>query len=273
MSLFHYADINSVASILQNKKLWLTDLSFLNDKNELHGGIEELLHALETPIPGLWANHEYIKESVEYLRDGLRDSVGYGLEEKPIFTCSFSRAEDLLSQWRAYGSYAIELDEKRLLNDVPNLKQCIYDTRTKKKTAAGHVTSALIAVSNDMGANDGCIGTKCIDALSDIVTVAATFKHEGFTEEQEVRLIMQSDDEKHPVKYRPKGNLLIPYIEVGISLDCIKAVHIGPMNEQDLAFKSLSSFAKQIEREWQIETSNIEYWLQVKNSPTPYRTI
>jgi hypothetical protein len=65
--------------------------------------------------------------------------------------------------------------------------------------------------------------------------------------------------------------MLIPYLELPISLDCIKCIHIGPSKEQELAYQSMVSFVQHIEREWRIESGNIEYWLQVETSEIPYR--
>lgn len=46
MPLFHYTDINAVEAILKNKKIWLTDIRYMNDARELHDGIEVFLDVL-----------------------------------------------------------------------------------------------------------------------------------------------------------------------------------------------------------------------------------
>ena len=38
MSLFHYTDASAVLSIIGNKKLWLTDIRFMNDSDEALDG-------------------------------------------------------------------------------------------------------------------------------------------------------------------------------------------------------------------------------------------
>ena len=35
ISLYHYTNVDAVYSILQTKKIWLTDVRFLNDTSEL----------------------------------------------------------------------------------------------------------------------------------------------------------------------------------------------------------------------------------------------
>lgn len=271
MPLFHYTHANAVHSILQNQKLWLTDIRFLNDSQELHDGIGRLSDALKTPMPGLFENHDYSTKAIEYLRDAFGDTVSYGIDSEPIFVFSFARIGNLLSQWRAYGNYAIEFDEDLLQEFIPKLSPCIYDPKLKSGSAITAVTKAITAISQDMGRNDGCTGVESIDSLGDLVALAATFKHEGFSEEQEVRIIARAEEGDDSIAYTPKGNKLIPYLEVPISLDCIKAIHVGPMSEQDLAYRSMSAFVRKVEKAWQEDSANIEYWLRVEQSSIPYR--
>lgn len=271
MPLIHYTHVQAVHSILLSKTLRLTDVRFLNDSQELHDGIERLSDELKTPIYGLFASYEYMERSVEYLRSAFEDTVSYGIDEEPVFVFSFGRVENLLSQWRAYGSYAIEFDEKHLLECVPALRPCIYDLKTKHGSATVAVTKAITDISQEMAANDGAIGEKGIDSLGGLIELAATFKHEGFSEEEEVRIVTRAYEHDHSIQYTPRGNKLIPYLEVPISLDCIKSIRVGPMNDQDLAFRSMAAFARKVERDWQIASANTEYELSVTKSSIPYR--
>lgn len=271
MSLFHYTHAHAVHSILLNRKLWLTDIRFLNDSQELHDGIGNLDNALKTSIPEQSANNDYKNKAIEFLRDSFNDTVSYGIESEPIFVFSLGRVGNLLSQWRAYGNYAIEFDEQQLEEFVPALRPCIYDPNDKVCRALSAVTKAITDISQDMCRSDGCIGITSIDSLGKLVELAATFKDEGFSEEREVRVITRLQEDDDLITYTPKGNKLIPYLEVPISLDCIKAIHVGPMSDQDLAYRSMSAFVRKIESTWQTDSANIEYWLRVERSSIPYR--
>lgn len=270
-SLYHFTDAQAVYSILLNKSIWLTDLRFLNDSRELYEGVDTFSKALENPRHGLWTNNHYRKESTEYLQKAFSDNVSFGIDEEPVFVFSLSRIGNLLSQWRAYGSYAIEFEERILREEVSTLKECIYSQKEKNETAEYAVASALADISQEMGKNEGRAGEASLDSLSKIMELAATFKDEGFSEEQEIRIVAQAVEDDDSIKFRHKCNKLIPYLEMKISLDCIKAIHIGPMGEQELAFTSMAAFVRKIEKDWQIESSNIEYELSVKKSSIPYR--
>lgn len=270
-SLFHFTDAQAVYSILLNKSIWLTDLRFLNDSRELYDGVDTFSKSLEKPQHGLFTNYDYKKESTEYLKKAFSDTVSFGINEEPIFVFSLSRIGNLLSQWRAYGSYAIEFNERILREEVSTLRECIYSQKEKKEMAKYAVAGALAEISQEMGENEGRAGVASLNSLSKIMELAATFKDEGFSEEQEVRIVAQAVEGDESIKFRHKCNKLIPYLEMKISLDFIKAIHIGPMGEQELAFTSMAAFVRKIEKDWQIDSSNIEYELSVNKSSIPYR--
>lgn len=270
-TLLHYTDAGAIHSILLNKSIWLTDLRFLNDSRELFDGIDTFSNVLGKPRHGLFTNNDYRKESTEFLQKAFSDNISFGISEEPVFVFSLSRINNQLSQWRAYGSYAIEFDERILREEVSNLQECVYVQNKKNEMAKYSVTSALADISQEMGGNEGRTGIKSLDALSKIMERAATFKDEGFSEEQEFRIVERAEEGGDLIKFRHKGNKLIPYLELNISLDCIKAIHVGPMGEQELAYTSMASFVRKIEYDWQIESSNIEYELTVIKSSIPFR--
>ena len=273
MSLYHYTGVQAVHSILKSSKIWMTDIRFLNDTRELHDGLDILTEQLKKAMPGLFSNFEYKDKAVGYIRDALEDHISFGTEEEPIFVFSLSSKKDALSQWRAYGSYAIEFDQAALKDEVEFLKQCIYERKEKIGKAKSNVANAIAIISQEMAKHDGCLSPDSIDALIKLVSDAATFKNSGFIEERESRIILPANDSKYPnnIEYRPKGDMLIPYIELNVSLDCIKSVQVGPTKEQDLAYASMKAFVENIERNWQIDSGNIEYELLVEKSDIPYR--
>ncbi|MCK4794186.1 MAG: DUF2971 domain-containing protein [Desulfobacteraceae bacterium] len=271
ISLYHYTNVDAVYSILRTKKIWLTDVRFLNDTSELHDGVEKLSEVLKRPQHGLFSNDDFKNESTEFLRSSFKDKNSYGINEEPVFVFSFSQKENVLSQWRAYGRYAIEFDRRILHKHVSDLTHCCYDQKTKKNFAKNFVTTALADISQDMSTNNGIARVKSIDALGKLIKLAATFKHEGFSEEDEMRIVAQASVDDDFVKYRPMDNRLIPFIEMDVSLDSIKAIHVGPMSDQELAYISMAAFVQKIESKWQIESNNYAYKLSVEKSSIPYR--
>ena len=273
MSLYHYTDLSAVYSILKNNKLWLTDIRYLNDSKELHEGVAFLIERLKTQSPDVFANFEYFEKAREYIFESLTGLRSYGVSEDPLFLFSLSSEPDCLSQWRAYGSYAIEFDKEMLTSEVSKLLDCQYHDSQKIEKARLHARDAITTVSNDMAKNNGCLGVDALDAVISLSYDAATFKHSGFSEENESRIVLPSNDSEYPsnVKYRPRGDVLIPYIEVPITLDCIKSVMVGPVRNQAMSFASMSEFVYSIERNWQVDSGNIEYEITVNKSTIPFR--
>lgn len=273
MALYHYTDLAAVYSILKNNSIWMTDIRYLNDSHELHDGINVLLEGIQNPEPDVFANQDYYEKARDYLADSLLSLGKYGASEDPLFVFSLSSEADCLSQWRAYGSFAIEFDEDILISEVANISKCIYKKKDKLSKARFQARDLITAVSNDMHKNNGCLGPNSMEAVVSLSNAAASYKHAGFAEEQESRLVMASNDSVFPnnVLYRPKGDILIPYVEATIGLDCIKSITVGPVKNQELSLASLSEFVSNIERNWQVDSNNIEYELSVKKSKIPYR--
>lgn len=273
MSLYHYTNAQAVHSILSKSKIWLTDIRFLNDSQELHDGFSIFFEELKNSKQGLFTNTEYKEKAIECIKSMLFEGKSYSADLEPVFVFSLSSTDDQLSQWRAYGAYAIEFDKKILEEYAGKINQCVYDKKEKNGKATVGLTDAISTISKEMATCNGCMGPLSVDALIKLVYDAAYFKHDGFVEENEHRIIQQSEytDYLSNTMYRSKDNMLVPYIEIEIPLDCIKSIQVGPMKNQELAYSSMYDFVKKIEKKWQADTSNIEYNLPVTKSDIPYR--
>src|SRR5450755_2950832 len=109
--LYHYTDANGLLGILQSRKLWASDVMYLNDSKEIHYG-----HGL-----GLAFIQQFREDSMVYR--SLRRGLGYlssMINEANVndYIVSFCAKPDLLSQWRAYGrngtGFAIGFDRSVL---------------------------------------------------------------------------------------------------------------------------------------------------------------
>jgi hypothetical protein len=273
MSLFHYTDAAAVKSILENRSLWFTDIRFLNDSQEFHDGIKFITESAYGPVSSLWFNHDYLDQARDAVRKTIEENIDFSLSESPLFVCSFTRAQDLLSQWRGYGMYAIEFSEEALGNYLPTTRTCVYGIQEKGSTSQDIIRSALEVITNDLAKNDGRMGTKSMDALSEIALIASIFKNGGFHEEREVRSIEYTHAGDERIKFRSKLDLLIPYIEVKIDLDCIKAIHIGPIRNKELAQLSLDQLIRKELMEYRADGGNVETEIQIIQTSLPYRSM
>jgi hypothetical protein len=264
--LYHYTDVLAVHSILKSRTIWLTDIRFLNDKEEHREGLE----IFEKSLSEIDVDRKYEAKAIDAIRKNLIKAEAFDMNLNPLYIFSLSAKKDQLSQWRAYGSYAIEFDTELLCKNVKIPAPCIYKVDEKIERSTKKVKKAVEVIAEEMEKNGGDLGPCGHNSLVDLMHDAARFKHDGFKEEGETRLIIPQDD-LCEIHYRAKDGMLTPYIEIKLPLECIRSIQLGPMGNQELAYISMFGFAKQIEHNWRTETSNMGYLLQVEKSPIPYR--
>lgn len=253
-SLFHYTDIAAVASIIKNNKLWLTNIGFLNDSQEYHDGMSVVSRRVGSMVIEADTKPEAKEVGLSFVQ-GVLEAYNQFPSSSNIFTCSFSRAKNLLSQWRAYGNFSIEFS-RQALEQKHVLHECVYSTGEKEELSEVMISQLIDAagVYLDSRTNEP------LPALSDFTARISTFKNHYFEAEHEVRILGKSNYEKSNVLHRARGNYLVPYIEIDFPVGSILAVHVGPIADQELAVKSLRSFLISCGlRDLPIITSDIPY--------------
>jgi DUF2971 family protein len=172
--LWHYTSIQGFQGITTSKKIFATDLRFLNDREEfVHAqklASEVVQEVPETTSNGLPAK-EYSQKAVD-----LAFSTGPLQPSRlQIFVACFSAAEDQLSQWRGYSrgssgvSLAFDLKALRPPADIGTLVSfapCVYEVALKKKLiqhALHHFTDEVSAFWNG-----------AVEAARGLVTSGAT---------------------------------------------------------------------------------------------------
>lgn len=132
MKLYHYTDSTAMKAVLEYGRLWFSDIRYLNDHNEYKEGEKIIRSVFEKKAAGLPA------ESIEKIMSHLESYFGSS-KASYTFIGSFSRGEDLLSQWRGYcpkvGGYALEFEIDQLKDFCAPLHECIYDDNAKINNA------------------------------------------------------------------------------------------------------------------------------------------
>lgn len=270
MSLFHYTDIQALKSILENNEIWMTDIRFLNDADEYLNGLKVLSEVVDRDLPpNMFYNGQYIDEAQDRISHLLAETEYLGMDTDPVFVFSLSENLDSLSQWRGYGLYCIEFDDSVLREHLPSLERCIYLQSEKYKFAESIITWACTSISSELGENDGSWTQKALDIYNNIAAQGAIFKHVGFVEECEIRSIYQLPETSDEIRFRTRGNMMIPYVPFKIPAHSIKRIHIGPMQDQELASKSLSACARRYQK--RVRINNPEYSLDITCSEIPFR--
>lgn len=254
--LYHYTGQAGLMGIIHSKGLWATDCLFLNDSSEFS---HSLTYAKR--ITGqIFEQDDYLAAFGWAVRTGLER-----LEVGNVCVASFSEKPDLLSQWRGYcpagagfcmGFDGDQLDEFCQENGY-RLERCIYESRVlvnrvKKlldeclskfpqlhisreeydKLSSGDQCEAEFRFRQET--SEGHYKDQANEAVawfcSRIVELAPLFKHEGFHEEAEWRIVCHSDNEN--LLFRPGPSYLCPYIKLpvmdGKYSKSLKEIIIGP---------------------------------------------
>lgn len=259
--LWHYTDINGLLGIFSDIADGNGELSFhasslysMNDYKEVEFGISLLESALEEYLAlgeayGDFSDSSIYESRVRPLFQKISES-GF----LDIFSISFSRAGDQLSQWRGYADagYAIGFDYAKLAKKISlgqggagrhsNFSDITY-------FGANHVQNMSCVNSlNSFGdivskIRDGSSVDDVLDLMHWTIMKDLPFwKSAGFSEEREVRFALWSNS---GIKYKPSPLGPRAYIEHKIPLDTVKTVMVGPGRELDVRFATTNRFVEE----------------------------
>lgn len=277
--IYHYTDLTAAKSIVENEKIWLTECRYLNDKEEFTNGLVFFKHALES-YNGYKNNYplEFSKK--------LEDSISYLIKSKltspdaaeNLFVASFSHTPDSLSQWRSYGMFMLEFEEgfisTSLIEDEFFAFDCFYVKDFLEGLAHAHSLLEYIIIPQIYSLcknNNIQIMDYWLRLLIEIY--ALSFKNKAFESEHEKRIVIACKNDDTTIKFRVKGDLLIPYISLDINPCSLMSITVGPIENQYLSFSSLEKFAAKITNNVRQEHSKKDYTLYIKGSNTPYRKL
>lgn len=257
VSLYHYTSLSGLMGIVENKKLWATHVSYMNDASELRHAtsllasrIRELSSAASEPrLRALVQLNEWLQHG--FLYDHL------------LFACSFTTNGNLLSQWRAYCppgkgvSLGFDPDELMSRADAQGfvLAQCVYDLEDQRDLLE-EVLQTMLTTAEDWGEaapNKRHPSQSYYDAFErhedQLLNTCALIKHPAFAEEAEWRAVsrVSRNLKDRSLKFREGAARLIPYVdfelpttsEGTLSLD---TVFVGPAPEGNIAFSSIDAY-------------------------------
>lgn len=225
--IYHYCSVETLYAIINNKKLWLSDSLYMNDKYE----IIWMSNIVVKVIDELLADFNVEQEKVTRLRDFKQTYEKF--EVKKHYFVSFSSDGDLLSQWRGYGDDAKgvsicfeikNLDEKtHFCGQISGVERIITPDKELGYERIDYnieesVKRNILQLLDDTNISE--------ELMSTILEESATAsKHHSFYEEQEVRITYTPKDvpckyeNLSDKKFRERNKELIPYYEFDFTLN------------------------------------------------------
>lgn len=221
--LYHYTSHEGLLGIVKNKEIWATDADYLNDSKELYLAFDIARNKLNARKKSTNREEQELFNNMLLMMDCLEG-------KNSICVCSFSEANNLLSQWRAYcrgGGYTIGFRSKDLKNMAELqrfvLVRCEYD-REKQKEIINDIIDYyrdLFWQEGEKGVSYGINnlrGAISLNFISTLIRFGLILKHESFKEEKEWRLISDdhiSNNTSH-MECRVGRSMLIPYFRFNL---------------------------------------------------------
>lgn len=269
-ALYHYTDLSGLAGIIETHDLWLTHLRYSNDDEELTLGYRQAAEVIE-----VLRRSRRGPDWPKYLA-GVNALL---LRPAPqgVYICCFCEKDDLLSQWRSYGANGTGASVKLNHDDfgdvtgpdsphggLMRLWKVFYDPRQQRRILRNALSFAF-----EYG--EGTLESRAQQAASAIEFFVPTFKHRGFREERECRLIFTPPPAcAVKPRFRVGRGMLIPYYSLrelsgGPSSPLHKlpivGVRVGPGPNRQLTAQSMRDLL-----------ARADYpFVEVVASETPYR--
>jgi len=256
--LYHYTSIKNFKSIIDNGEIWATGANYIaSDPSELSHAIEIADKTLRERKKDFNENELY-----KYCENAIKGRKGL---KEYAFIFSFSKWEDLLSQWRGYcpkGGVSIGFSGDRIKKNngdactqdgtsIDNyndyileayIYKCVYEPKEQK----GKINRLIDFLLEHTDSQVKHLFSKAIQFFSN------SFKHKSFEEENEWRLVYLVD--KYKFKYRLKDSSPIPYWPFltvdhnGKSL--ISKIRIGPSHDKENLRKYISSYLEDLGKQF-----------------------
>ena len=264
--LYHYTDAQGFLGIVQSRQLWASNAAFLNDSTEvtyIRGVLAEVAeqfrdeHAVTADVreyaasafagTGRFSPTEGRTASVISILEGAPTMAGGVFD---VYVSCFCAWGDLLSQWRGYpssgGGYALGLRPESIRRGGGVLRRVIYDEETQRRLLydlLAPIVDAMASADPEEGKDlwDWLVRDHLGRVYASLEECSFCFKHPGFTEESEWRLVVlrarkpRQRPNDPPADVRATRTGLLPYVKRSLEGDAVAEVVVGPSSQPTLA--------------------------------------
>jgi hypothetical protein len=264
--LYHYTDQKGLLGILNSDCIWATHYGFLNDLSEHQEAVRAFLEVTARTVGSIDVAGNISEISGADQRQ-LQKGVLFESQAIDAYFVSFTQEKvdsqipsqdqmlgDRLSQWRGYAldrqGFSLGFQKSLLEKSIPRLiatakvsarfLSCIYDAKQKD---VGMMF--LSAWDNEeirkWSQNSGDQDVNQLSQLKQLFhAFLSEYKHIGFKEEQELRLVLQmlvKNPDLEMVKFRDGRFGRTPYVEVPLGLrgpvSPLRRIVVGPAPDKE----------------------------------------
>jgi Protein of unknown function (DUF2971) len=245
--IYHYCRPEAFLEIIKHKAVWMSAYYVLNDAMEREWGYSVFAGVLDE------LRDEFGNDFTEQVTNAIDASTFLNVA---MISC-YSLDADVLSQWRAYADdgrgFAIGFDPKLMKMPAKQLR-VLYE----RDAQVAELTGNLKHVFN----NEKSIGFKFDEQFKshwfNVGLDLISYKHYGFREEKEIRLVHVSGLAPHgnsfkilplgardedgkeiigprEIRFRPSNGAVVPYVSLDYTDNGknspVKEIVLGPRNE------------------------------------------
>lgn len=250
--VFHYTSQSGFKSIIENKKLWFSNIAYLNDYAEPYYIFDLLNKYLEKNILNLNTSFFNI------LKENIETYIEYNEKNNDEYIASFSRDKNNLFLWNYYSkgsetgfNIGFKLEEiinlqnstqTKSLNYMSFFGNVVYDKDTQKR-----LIEKVLLKYNELYKKIYKIGN--IEENTSVFLkylfsifyyYNLFFKDEVFEIEKEWRLVIVYTT--NPELIRMDKGLFIPYYEFSFDEKAIQNINFYTLNNKNLAAKGINHF-------------------------------
>lgn len=237
---YHYTTATGFQAILENRRLRATNFSFLNDPSELQYGRELVEQMLVERLDTSEALHRAFFEFVV-------SSFGTEMAAEVYVSC-FTKLEDDLSQWRAYGNssgerYAIGFDSEALDRlATPQSGASLHRVEYEKPNQRERIDSVFdrsVAFLNSHRISARRLAPFAEAAAKRLARIMPTLKNSAYRREEEWRVVVWSSRAAQRPQFDSSRGVVRPYMffHLGFPLPIVK-VHVMAPTRREVALKA-----------------------------------
>jgi hypothetical protein len=264
--LYHYTSIDAFRNIIESKKMWATRYDRMEDRSEVHIGIDSVVKVVKEHEAGNSGGYkDFLISAIEsYGRGGLQ-----------VYVLSLSGDADSPSQWKEYtplGGVAIGFDSQKVRKGFlcpatkrpqseNQLLQCRYIDKDKYSDLQTFVEEQFFKPNSycAMFGQQGEIGKRifCATLSVTIYQTVCSIKDRRYEPENEWRCVnWNPHSDTYPVRRRP-GKC---YIEMVFAPeDYIREVWISPYGDRADSERAVTDCRHRNGLHFAIRSSKIPY--------------
>lgn len=255
MELYYYTTTETMRYIITKGDIYATNVGYLNDSDEYINGLREIRSLLD--VAGEFGFNKLEEDAKNLVTEDAFRKIK--AQASDIYSISFSRASDLLSQWHMYAKESgvqikmiFEDSQKYKYFSQPEFKDKSATSREKKELKINDLYYLTkIGMPSDEYRETGkrvlnefksCfMDTK--EMISAWKMLAPFIKNYGFRQEQEMRIIFLASEHGLNIGYRNDRNVLKPYLDnETVEGWPVCEIMVGPGRNQNQVFQSICHF-------------------------------